>query len=1070
MEEALCGACELDATRQLESEQQTYCFLYLNDTKATYCAAMEEPGGITQDSTVYADNQPPTSVAELAGSSQDSSANLDGQFLVPGCEREEGLSGPSQDNPVNPGDPSSEGEAGFGGSPEDSPTTLGDQSVAPPCEGKLGLDGTPQGIPVHSGEQSVVPACEEDAGHKNPFQDRTVHPGDHCVAPVCEGDAGHRDPFQDCPVNPGDHCVAPACEGETASESQEETETAGVPQEVGGHCCSSTGTSTIEQVSQGVGGHDCSFSEDTEEICEFQRPLWAGAELSHCDPSSSKLIVAEPPSTNSEQPHTVPAEPSPRLQNTVDKDKVPYSLGMLGNINTISTKELLSKIHLPVSQETLLDEIESELCSTEMEFKKQNGLTKGSLSLTMLENCVHEKYLQQEDTIKRLIEENKKHQELILEVCSEKDHLREELRKRGETEMLHLNTMKQLEGRIDELACDLKKTREKMAGQDAAAKNAIQQLHKEIALRTEQANKKCEEARLEKEAMVMKYVRGEKESLDLRKEKEVLERKLREANKEIEKHSNRIKLLTQEKGRLHQLHEAKENETSRQSREIERLKEEVNSYAIKVKWAQNKLKTEMDTHKETKDKLQAATAKLNQASEETKQIRRNCQEIMKTYQASEPVKSSEPEKAMQEKSDNLEVHHAKIKELDDLKKTFTEGMDELRTLRTKVKCLEAERLRTEEELSKYKALINRQKAEIQNLQERVKVVDQQEEQHKRDLQEIESFREELSSQNSVISDLQRDIEGSRTRESELLAFTEKITSKNAQIQSENNSLQAQLDKLMYSESQLRSQLEQLRLTNTEQDERLTAERTMREQEVHALQKELDSQQNLVSSLNTRIDELNNELATQKRKHAVNLKDLSKQLQQARKKMEQMENGNYEKEVSSMGSRSSSSGSLNRNNDDRSPENIGTTMVVDNFPEVDKAVLIERIVRLQKAHARKNEKIEFMEDHIKQLVEEIRKKTKIIQSYVLREEAGTLSSEASDFTKAHLSRRGGIMASLYTSHPADSGLTLDLSLEINRKLQAVLEDTLLKNITLKENLQTLGTEIERLIKQKPDAER
>lgn len=77
--------------------------------------------------------------------------------------------------------------------------------------------------------------------------------------------------------------------------------------------------------------------------------------------------------------------------------------------------------------------------------------------------------------------------------------------------------------------------------------------------------------------------------------------------------------------------------------------------------------------------------------------------------------------------------------------------------------------------------------------------------------------------------------------------------------------------------------------------------------------------------------------------------------------------------------------------------------------------------------------------------------RIIQSYVLREESGALSTEASDFNKAHLSRRGGIMASLYTSHPADSGLTLDLSLEINRKLQAVLEDTLLKNITLKVRL-------------------
>ena len=44
-----------------------------------------------------------------------------------------------------------------------------------------------------------------------------------------------------------------------------------------------------------------------------------------------------------------------------------------------------------------------------------------------------------------------------------------------------------------------------------------------------------------------------------------------------------------------------------------------------------------------------------------------------------------------------------------------------------------------------------------------------------------------------------------------------------------------------------------------------------------------------------------------------------------------------------------------------------------------------------------------------------------------------------------------MASLYSSKPGDNGsMTLELSLEINRKLQAVLEDTLLKNITLKVN--------------------
>ena len=41
-----------------------------------------------------------------------------------------------------------------------------------------------------------------------------------------------------------------------------------------------------------------------------------------------------------------------------------------------------------------------------------------------------------------------------------------------------------------------------------------------------------------------------------------------------------------------------------------------------------------------------------------------------------------------------------------------------------------------------------------------------------------------------------------------------------------------------------------------------------------------------------------------------------------------------------------------------------------------------------------------------------------------------------------------MASVFQSRVVDPGMTLELSLEINSKLQAVLEDTLLKNITIK----------------------
>ncbi len=62
----------------------------------------------------------------------------------------------------------------------------------------------------------------------------------------------------------------------------------------------------------------------------------------------------------------------------------------------------------------------------------------------------------------------------------------------------------------------------------------------------------------------------------------------------------------------------------------------------------------------------------------------------------------------------------------------------------------------------------------------------------------------------------------------------------------------------------------------------------------------------------------------------------------------------------------------------------------------------------------------------------------------------------------MSESGGIMAALYKSDATSTApMSLELSLEINQKLQAVLEETLLKNITLKENINTLGKEIAKL---------
>lgn len=61
----------------------------------------------------------------------------------------------------------------------------------------------------------------------------------------------------------------------------------------------------------------------------------------------------------------------------------------------------------------------------------------------------------------------------------------------------------------------------------------------------------------------------------------------------------------------------------------------------------------------------------------------------------------------------------------------------------------------------------------------------------------------------------------------------------------------------------------------------------------------------------------------------------------------------------------------------------------------------------------------------------------------------------------MSKKTGIMSTLYNTNKSyvqtanfiklnESNMTMDLCLEINAKLQALLEDTLIKNITLKVN--------------------
>lgn len=179
-----------------------------------------------------------------------------------------------------------------------------------------------------------------------------------------------------------------------------------------------------------------------------------------------------------------------------------------------------------------------------------------------------------------------------------------------------------------------------------------------------------------------------------------------------------------------------------------------------------------------------------------------------------------------------------------------------------------------------------------------------------DQQEITSLREEVDSLTNQMADLHRDVQGSREREAELLVFTEKLSSKNAQLQSESNGLQSQLDQLSSSFTEHKAKLEETNrllddkvsvlwvqcpdsvrvevmhtmtwyaiAINFLQSRQLKQEEVLRQQEVQSLQQERASLQTEIGHLKTRVEELRDELVTQKRKQAANIKDLTKQLTQ-----------------------------------------------------------------------------------------------------------------------------------------------------------------------------------------------
>merc|ERR1719278_957519 len=341
------------------------------------------------------------------------------------------------------------------------------------------------------------------------------------------------------------------------------------------------------------------------------------------------------------------------------------------------------------------------------------------------------------------------------------------------------------------------------------------------------------------------------------------------------------------------------------------------------------------------------------------------------------------------------------------------------------------------------------------------------------------------------TEVQADMAACRGKEAELLEFTKKLTDKNVSLQSEFSSIEVRAKQVEERETEMSASLSRSEAALAEVTRKLEEESSKRKEETELLARKLAEKTRAGEVDRQAVIDVRAEMEVVKRQNQARLKELTKELAATKKKLDnQVETLSIGVEESSLGSRCSSSSSLHHG-EQVSPSSVGKPEICkevardsrDGMERDIKRVkegaetqqmLVEKIVGLQRACARRQEKLDFLEEHVEQLLAEIKKKNRVIQHYLMSLEPGALISEESDIHKSALAALAitqdeavvgsagvGVMASLYGSKVTEGGMTLELSLEINKKLQAVLEDTLLKNITLKDNLSTLGEEVSKM---------
>ncbi|KRZ33260.1 Uncharacterized protein T4B_9081 [Trichinella pseudospiralis] len=618
-----------------------------------------------------------------------------------------------------------------------------------------------------------------------------------------------------------------------------------------------------------------------------------------------------------------------------------------------------------------------------------------------------------------------------------------------------------LENELKEKEKQIRLMKDNLSSLEAHCRKTVSDCEANFLLQKEQLLRSSEIAEREKNNAVVKYAQREKEILVLESSNQKLQQQIRQLISDRDALGSQLRAGKNVRDGLVTACEKKDLEISNLRKEADRLKFQIQESDVRLKIAYKK-------NDELVESLRVSNSELDRLKSELSNFSGKSIDQMniddKTNNAATGVENvgrnaddSPKRSAYSSLPDESSHLQERLRELEECNLSKENCIDELRS-----------------RLSEHESTLEEQKRQIDRLSdelEQLNGIESKWQACQRDLAKLESDCQ------------QAELEANECRQEteRLLQLVETLTNSNTLLKTENLTLTSKVQSLENADSSNSEIVERLnqRLTNLE-EEYLEHQRNART-EVESLEALLSEKAQLERELTTSLLDEQNTIKVLKRKHQAYAKELKAEICILKRRLD-----NYESSAASQCSGSSvadehsrapspSSWSCNNNNNVQAEYHPATFNHIQTTVCEHNQLMIEKIVKLQRALARRNEKIEFLEEHMKSLFHEIRKKTKIIQSYVIREEAGMLTSATFDVKKlqalldqAEIAKRGHtLMSNLFSTGMSNKEINLELAVEMLRKLQAVLEDTLLKNITFKESVDTLGEEIARLSRENRD---